>query len=134
MTFEMSITLGSLINILGMMITLLLLVVKITRFTVAFERRIDKLEMTINAQGDYVQRLESVTKADLARLDAMNEKCYVKELIKEHDKDIDNIEKSQVSLRAQLPLQISAMQASITELSTEVKGLRADIAARRATD
>lgn len=131
MGFEMTITFGSIINILSLFITVLLVVYKFGRYNVAMESRMDRLEMLITNQSKEVIKLENATKLDVQRLESTYENCYVKVVVKEHENKIGDIEKQQVTLRAQLPLQLETIRKEIEVLGNEVKGLRSDIAHRR---
>jgi len=134
MNFDMTITIGSIINLLSFIIATIFLVIRVSKFTSTIERRIDKLDTTLINQQAYVLKLESVTKADIVRLEEMGKSCYVKAVLKTHDDKISEIEKNQIELRAELPLQLEAIRKDINDLSIEVKGMRKDIANRRKTD
>ena len=145
MSFEMTVTLGNIINILSLLVTVLIIAYRagtftsdiktqIGAFTSAIERRIDRLEITITNQQQEVTKLEKVTRDDISKLQAQYDNCYVKKEIETQSNKIDGIEKQQVTLRAQLPLQLETIRKEIETLSTEVKGLRTDMAHRRKTN
>jgi len=130
----MTFTIGNIFTLITLIITLGVFIWKIGRFTSSMERRMDKLDSTIINQTDSILRVETVTKSDIARLEALDEKCYTKVKIKEHDFKIVELGNNQIELRAQLPLQLEAIRKEIGDLSNEIKELRTDIANRRKED
>ena len=132
--YNPSITAGSIINLVSLILTIATLIYKISRFTSTIERRIDRLELTLQNNTDNLNRIENATKLDVARLEGMNENCYVKKRVEDIDLTIDTIKTNQTKLRAELPHQLASIETQLTELRKEVQGMRSDIAIRRKND